>query len=572
VPKTLFAVVLTGVLLLAVAAYADEARDYIENEVDDWTQIADNNGFEVLHTEIATIDGDNIAYYLDLAPGTYKIYASGGLHMTDLDMFAYAENGDELDVDQESDKIPMVEFSIEERQEIKLQVSAFSFEEGFDEEFFCFVVTSEEEGGQVFGVESEIIPTEDETIAEEETVDWDEDEMMSQAEGTLDYWEDDAADREMEVVESDIVAADEMGYTIDTRLQPGYYIIDAEPDDRCSDLDMTVYNDEQRELSSDRLMNDYAVCNLYVGERADISIELTVFSLEPGAVETNIAYVISRADDISDRDRHLYLEKKITDTDDMGTMYGMTMVDNGIEEISERHDVVSLDYDLDPGYYEVYGYGGVYLVDIDMKVYGPDDEVMDEDSLPDNYPVCFVQVDSPTTITIEVTAFEFASGKNGEYFAWAIMEGESVPDWEGYGDEEYTESEEYSGDEDQLIESAGNLGDEWIDIAEENGEFVIDTFTEPLYDVGEENGWKYEIDLERGTYYVYGQGDDICLLDLDMVIYDEDGRVVDSSDKSDNYPWCTIDVPRSGGTYTIVVYAFDIACEVGYFWLGITKE
>jgi len=545
--------------MAVVPSFAQIEWDYIEKEVFDWLSIAYDNGYDVLESKIDVIGTNDVAWSIDIAPGKYKIYASGGLRVTDIDTFVFDESGEQLDYDNEPDKIPIVEFTVDFRQTILFTISAYSFEEGFDEGDYCFVIASLEKGGQVFSAERKIVQSGDMV--------WDDESMMNFAEQSLALHESYAAEMYLDVVEKGIVTAGYEEFSIETTLGPGYYAISAESDPRCTDLAMVVYDSDMRELSADKAVHTNPVCHLYLGEPTDVSIFLDVFSLLPGMEETHIAYLIARSDDISDMDRLEILTFKIENVV-TNALNNLMEIGRGIEQISARNNVVSIDYQLDAGYYEIYSLGDVFLTDIDMAIYGESGNLIDEDTLPDNYPICYVILDEPETIRIEVTAYEFAGDKHDAHFGWLIATESNVL---GYMDEDGVYVN-WSGENDELVANAEKLAQEWLQIIEDNGEILIESFTEPVYDTGEINGWEKEFELQRGTYYFYAQGDDISLIDLDMVIYDENWEIVASNEEPDNYPWCTITVPRSGGTYTVAVYAFELKGTVGYFWLGVTKE
>ena len=137
---------IAALLLIALPAPADEARDYIDNEVEEWHEVAEGNGYNILGTYIGAIGEDDITYLFDLAPGVYHFYASGGMYVEDLDSFAYDKDGEELDNDTLPDKIPILVLELTERQEVEIVGSAWSLDEGHDQGYFCLVVTCEDEG------------------------------------------------------------------------------------------------------------------------------------------------------------------------------------------------------------------------------------------------------------------------------------------------------------------------------------------------------------------------------------------------------------------------------------------
>ncbi len=566
--RLLLTITIFSLLLMPGPAFADEASDYIENEVDEWEEIALGNGYGILESVIDTIGEFNINYYIDLAPGTYKFYASGGMNVDDLDLYAYDEYGDEIDSDTEGDKIPILEFTIDERQEIELLVNLWSFMEGYDEAYYCLVMTTEEEGGQIYSYETEEVEPEYRSTPGPSSFEADlsDVDFGGFAEETLGFWEEEAEYNGYELIDSDIVPGEGDVVTIDIALDPGYYTIWAESDQRCNDLDLGVFDENNNLLAADQEPSSLTVCSFLLEERMNITVDFALYEFVEGYEETLIAYVIGTLGEITDDQRLDYIEEQLDSLLEYPEMYGQGIIDSGLETLSPRHQFIEFELDLDEGYYEAMGIGGRMIVDLDMAVYDENGDLMDEDNYPDNWPWCYFELDESGAIFIEVSAQEFLGDAEEGYFAWALVQGE--PEW----DEEEWDYPVYEGDEEDLMDMATELGQEWLDSAEENEEWVIETFVEPLHNVGEDVGWVYEVELDEGTYYVYAQGDDVCLLDLDMQVYDQSGETVDSNEEVDNSPWCVIVVDDGPETFEIVVYAYELACDVGYFWCAITVE
>ena len=134
------------VFLLAAPVYADTATDYIDNEIAEWTDIANNDGFNILDTYSGEIGMEYITYELELAPGVYHFYGSGGENITDLDIYIYGQDGMPINSDSLPDKIPIVVINLNERAIVSVQLTAYSFTPGSSRGLYCVLVTCENEG------------------------------------------------------------------------------------------------------------------------------------------------------------------------------------------------------------------------------------------------------------------------------------------------------------------------------------------------------------------------------------------------------------------------------------------
>jgi hypothetical protein len=134
------------VFLLATPVYADTATDYIDNEIAEWTEIANNDGFTILDTYSGEIGIEYLTYKLELAPGVYHFYGSGGENVTDLDMYINSQDGMPINSDTLPDKIPIVVIKLAESATVALELTAYSFTPGSTSGLFCVLVTCENEG------------------------------------------------------------------------------------------------------------------------------------------------------------------------------------------------------------------------------------------------------------------------------------------------------------------------------------------------------------------------------------------------------------------------------------------
>jgi hypothetical protein len=141
-----FALAVSALIVLAMPSYADEAKDYIDNEVAEWTRIANADGYNILDTIVDTIGADPLTYTFELGPGKYHLYASGGMNITDIDTTATGPEDKELDSDSSPDKIPILVFKITEPTAVTVTLAQFSETEEYVDDYFCLLITAEGEG------------------------------------------------------------------------------------------------------------------------------------------------------------------------------------------------------------------------------------------------------------------------------------------------------------------------------------------------------------------------------------------------------------------------------------------
>lgn len=546
---------------------ANEAQNFINDEVAEWTDIAGENGFNVLGSYIGTIDTSGVIYTLDLAPGIYHFYSSGGMYVEDLDLYIYDPDGFLLGSDDEPDKIPIVVIQLAENTTLEVNIDAWSFESGRSSGNFCIVLACDDEG-EVYsftGDTTEIdIDIETPPDIDDEIPD---DFYMDEITREFEHWDEYEADEGNEIIDNDIVLVDGPSYRLTYTLDPGFYSVYAQPDSRCSDLDMVVYDRDGVILDDDHLVDNFPICEFLLGERQEIAIELELYSFDEGHEQAYVAYIVSWSGDMDDEARLEYIEEKLENLIYNSEESGEEVIDFGTDSVSLPDRTVSWEFELDAGSYFCEADGGLAITDLNMRVYGEAENILDEDLLDDNYPMVWFELAEPRTVTVVIDVVKFTGGFDDGYFCWILTEQsyEYYDDWDDYDDS-------YPPDEDELIINAESLAAPLMAVAEKHSEIVIDTFTEPVCQEDLDEGWRYDLYLDEGAYFVYAQGDDICLTDIDMFIENENGGLVDSDEAWYNVAICRIDVGSEGGSYTIVIKPYFLECEVGYFNLFITRE
>ncbi len=560
-------IALISLLLLSVPAFADEESDYIENEAAEWTEIAENNGYNILGTYIAGITDEDVYYTADLDPGIYHFYSSGGLNVLDLDMFIYDPDGIELGSDTYGDKIPIVVIRLDERTIVEVQVQAWSFEEGYTSGDFCIVLAAEDEGSvnEWSGAEGYVLDTPMDTPMQ----DGSDDDYYNEVSENPVYFTINEEDFGNEVIDTDVVYVEDNLYSLEITLSPGFYQTYAQVDTRCFDLDISVYDEDGAMLDDDHMEDPYPLCEFAVNDRQDITIDFEVWTEGDEIIECYVSYMVSLMSDVDEDARREYIEGELEWILEMSDSSGDEVHSAFIAEIDT--DMVYQEYlfELDEGSYWCEAMGGLALTDIDMAVYDSYGDLMDEDTLMDDYPMVWFTLDAADTVMVEVSLYSTMPGFDDGYFVFVLTETDEM-----YYDEEFTDYESdyaWSGDEYELIDNAEWLSDTAYNMLELHGEEILDTYTDYVM-MDDENPWTIEFELDEGVYYVYAQGDDICLMDLDMTVFDEDYNLESEDYLANNSPVCRIDVPRRGGTYIVEVYGYWLDCDIGYFHLILTQE
>jgi hypothetical protein len=100
---------------------------------------------------------------------------------------------------------------------------------------------------------------------------------------------------------------------------------------------------------------------------------------------------------------------------------------------------------------------------------------------------------------------------------------------------------------------ASDLIDDWADYAEEQG---MEVFYTDVDRISEGRRASYSFDLEPGYYFFVAEGGE-DIEDLDMYVYDEHGRDLDSDTLDDNYPICEFELDHYAEIEVeIEVYSF----------------
>lgn len=543
-------------LFAASPVFAGNAEDYIKGEIDEWTQVAADNGYTVLGTYIGQVGETSETYTFDLEPGVYHFYASGGDNVEDLDTYAYDEDGIELGSDTEPDKIPIVILKLDKRITLDFEIAGFSFTGGATSDYFCLVVASEIKGG--------INSFEGETITDFPENGGDgEDSYRAEADSILENWLSYEEGLGNEIFDSGVIGAGYDGATLDLDLEPGLYQVYAEPDSRCSDLDITIYDASDVQLADDHLEDNLPICEFMVLSHQAVSVALEVYTLIEGAEETYIGYVVLKLGGTNREDRIRYIEDQLTTLHDNNVYEGVSVYQEDWYEISESENVFTYDVQLEPGSYFAEAQGGVAVANLDMHVYDEAGTLLNEDTLDDNFPIVSFSVPELQTVSFVIEAIDFVEGIDDDFFAFILTSSEDYYDDYVYDDVYY--------DDESLLSTLTTESEVWNKVISSHGEEIVDSFTESIISGENDDTWSTSYAFSEGIYYIYAQGDGLCLTDIDMYVYGDGEEALFQDALSDNSPMLRLVVGPEGAEYRIEIYGFSLVCEKGFFNLTIAK-
>ncbi len=405
---TLFIGVLLTIAIVALPAMAGSRR-FAEDALDYWIEEAEYDGYEVFYTDVDTIDADHsISYYLDLEPGTYYFYAEGGDSIEDLDMYVYSENGRELDSDTLGDSYPYCTIELSRGQEIEVELVVYEFYSREREDYYCFVAAQER--------------------------------LVTDVGDIIDYWVDWADDSGYDVIEttSGRVSDDESAYFY-YALDNGKYYIYAESAHDNDDIDLYVYDEDEYEIDSDTLGDNYPICTFELSQPEDVEIEVCPYEFGSGQ-STAFGLVIAIegeggiiGEEIVDRPDRPISGGRVTDDEDWEYIHEVLadymdmVIDENLDMIFDEIELVdegstrTFRITLGRGDYIAYAEGGLRIEDLDLHIYDDDGRIVSEDTMIDNFPVAHFSCRRSTTFEIEVGAYAMESGAGEGYFVLVVV-------------------------------------------------------------------------------------------------------------------------------------------------------
>ena len=100
---------------------------------------ANDRGYTPLHEERGTI-WDNESFSYTLSEGRYIVFAAAGSGIEDLDLRVSDRDGWLYEEDVEIDARPIVEFYLDQRTMVEIEVEAWAFRSGYDRDDFCLLL------------------------------------------------------------------------------------------------------------------------------------------------------------------------------------------------------------------------------------------------------------------------------------------------------------------------------------------------------------------------------------------------------------------------------------------------
>ncbi len=124
---------------------ADNPRARMEASLDESISLMSDMGYEALQWDTGLVSSDQMwTYSFPVEQGhSYLILAKGGDDITDLDLYVYHEkeheDGEPFISDSQTDAVPVVEFSADRSETVKVDVLAYAFVTGVTKDYYCIL-------------------------------------------------------------------------------------------------------------------------------------------------------------------------------------------------------------------------------------------------------------------------------------------------------------------------------------------------------------------------------------------------------------------------------------------------
>jgi hypothetical protein len=359
-----------------------------------------------------------LTYTFDLAPGKYHFWASGGLHVSDLDTLVRDTlTGSDIDSDEEGDKIPIVVFTVEEQKQVDIELVAYAFEEGFTEDYFCLVVAVDNEG-EITSVSGGPDEEPSKSRGKQGSTDY-----QAAMQAVLDDWNSFSQENNFEVISSDMFLTGS-SKALDFQLEPGVYAMWAQADPRCLNVDLKITGSNDTILAENTEGDNAPYAEFLVSQNQTVTALFELSDFSSGASESYVAYLLKRQSGIDDASRRAWVQDQLDSLVFYAEGDGATVIDSGMNTITRQGGIVTLSYELGPGTYVCNSTGGVLLSNLDMAAYAADGSELFSDTYPDSFPVCAFTLTSTQTVTINITAVAFRGSSTSEYYCWCLSGGD----------------------------------------------------------------------------------------------------------------------------------------------------
>ena len=421
--KNILVFVLAGALLFAcLPVSASEEEDFILNEIAEWTNVINTNGYTILDIRIGEISDDDLVWTFELAPGTYYFYGSGGMRVQDIDSYILDESGRELDADDSSDKIPKMKIKLDQPATIQLGITPFSYIEDYTSDYVCFIAASDGPG-EILGFDGDVSDAvEPPPVRNPGEISIDEvymEEMQFKLDEFLDYRSLD----EPGSVQSGIVLVDPADFVYRENLESGIYQAFVFTDSRVDDYSLNVINADDESIAEGTLAWRNASANFGIKEASEIALGIDMtFSDETDATEAYAVFLIRPVCGVDEESRMEYVLDSMDDT--LSWMeeqidYEVITSDYGSLSFNGSPDI--LEFELDEGIYYLDCYGGPSLRDIGLILYDSDGGVIFRDERVLSAAFGEIEATEPMTVRAEITAMDWIIDVPEEYYYYVLM-------------------------------------------------------------------------------------------------------------------------------------------------------
>lgn len=357
---TFITLIATFFLVLVMPAMANPREDYIEDRLDDWITYAEDLDYDVIEVEVDTIrSGESLYFYLE--PGTYHAYAEGGTNIEDLDMEVLSERGRELGSDFLADNYPVVEFNLNDWQEVEFHLTVYEYQNRENSGYYCFVLAREYN-------------------YRDRSYDSDWRDRDDRGRRDRDGWRDN--DRR------------------DRRHHRDDWDYDRRDDDDYWDDDYNDWYDDDRDDSYDWYgwRDEYHNWDWHFGYNWD-------------------GYC--RDNDYGRGDGRSVVGDRLEDLYEFAWARGHNPI---MDDISRITDTETYSLTLNRGYYVVFASGSPNIDDLDLRVNLHGDWNIAEDIDPDAEPAVWFYISERATVEIEVEVWAFSDWEDSGYFALLVCE------------------------------------------------------------------------------------------------------------------------------------------------------
>ncbi len=250
----------------------DEILEYWE----DW---AYDSGYDVLYSSTGTLSRDTSEYYeFELESGSYHIYAESLNEEDDIDLYVWDEYYDELASDTLADNYPICSFDLRSSEFVEIEVVPYTYEVGNITDF-VLVIAADGNGGLLYDDydEGHYEPPSDYDLPVNDSRDWD---YIS---SVMDDYMELVIDEGYEMIYDEVELIDPYNQrTIRITLGRGDYIIFGEGGLRVDDLDLSVYDENNRLIAEDNMTDNFPICEFSVRESTPVEIDVVAYAMASG--------------------------------------------------------------------------------------------------------------------------------------------------------------------------------------------------------------------------------------------------------------------------------------------------